>query len=177
MSVAQPSWEVGGFVGSSGYIGDLNPVTPYKLTDPAFGGFLKRNFDGYWNFKFAVMHGTIRENDANSANAQFRKRNLSFFTPLTELSFQTEFNFFNYIPATGKRRLSPYLFAGIGFVSFNPKANLNGEVYDLNLFGTEGQDLNNSYKTIALAIPFGAGIKYNIAGNVTVGAEAGYRTA
>ena len=158
-------------------MGDLNPVTPYKLTDPAYGGFIKRNFDGYWSLKFAVLNGKIRANDAYSSNLQFRQRNLNFFSPITELSVQTEFNFFNYIPSSGKRRYSPYLFAGLGFVSFRPKTNFNGQEYDLVLYGTEGQDPEKSYNTIVLSIPFGAGIKYNISGKITLGGEAGYRSA
>lgn len=177
MSIAQPSWEIGGFGGSTGYMGDLNPIKPYILTDPAFGGFVKRNFDGYWSFKFAVMSGKIRASDSKSESAQFRNRNLNFSSPLTELSFQTEFNFFNYIPSSGVKRFSPYLFAGLGYVNFNPRTVYQGAVYDLSLYATEGQNLSNPYKTTVLTIPFGAGVKYNITGNITLGGEIGYRSA
>lgn len=174
---AQPSWEPGVFAGASGYMGDINPVKFYDFTDPAFGVFVKRNFDGYWSLKFEVLHGKIQADDANSDNAQLKSRNLNFYSPLTEIGFQVQFNFFNYIPATGKRRFSPYLFTGLGAVKFNPKTMYNDTEYELNLLGTEGQDLSKPYKTVALAIPYGAGVKYNIAGNFTLGAEVGYRTA
>lgn len=171
------TWELGGFGGTAGYMGDLNPVKPYKVNNLALGGYVKRNFDGYWSLKLNIARGTIEADDAKSDNDYYKTRNLSFFTPITEVSLQTEFNFFNYIPSFSKRRFSPYLFTGLGFVTFNPKTNYQGEVYDLNNFGTEGQEWNDSYKKIALAIPFGAGVKYNLAGNWTLGAELGYRTA
>lgn len=171
------SWELGGFVGTAGYMGDLNPIDPLKVSNLAFGGQIKRNFDGYWSLKLNVAHGTIEASDAESNNAQFRERNLSFYSPVTEVSIQTEFNFFNYIPSFSKKRYSPYLFAGVGFVTFNPKTIYNGQEYELSFYGTEGQDINKTYKKIALSIPFGAGIKYNFASKWTIGGELGYRNA
>ena len=171
------SWELGGFVGTSGYMGDLNPINPFKVNNLAVGGQVKRNFDGYWSLKLNFSHGKIEAADANSDNAQFRERNLSFFSPLTEVSLQTEFNFFKYIPSFSRRRYSPYLFVGAGFVTFDPRTEFQGNVYQLSIQGTEGQPLNNSYKTLALTIPFGTGIKYNFSGKWTLGAELGYRTA
>lgn len=175
--ISAQSWELGGFVGTAGYMGDLNPIDPFKVSNIAFGGHVKRNFDGYWALKFNVAHGEIEAYDSESDNAQFRVRNLSFFSPVTEVSLQTEFNFFNYIPSFSSKRYSPYLFAGVGFVNFNPKAIYNGETYELSLYGTEGQDINKTYKKLALTIPFGAGIKYNFAGKWTIGGELGYRNA
>jgi len=171
------TWELGGFVGTAGYMGDLNPVKPYKVNNLALGGHIKRNFDGYWSLKLNVAHGTIEAEDSKSDNEYYKTRNLSFFTPITEVSLQTEFNFFNYIPSFSKERYTPYLFTGLGFINFNPKTNYQGQVYELNYYGTEGQDITDSYKKIALTIPFGAGIKYNITGNWNLGAELGYRTA
>lgn len=167
------TWELGGFVGTSGYMGDLNPVNPFKVSNLAFGGQIKRNFDGYWSLKLNGAHGKIQAADSKSNDAHFRTRNLSFFSPVTELSLQTEFNFFSYIPSVSRRQYSPYLFAGIGFVAFDPQTEFQGNVYQLSAYATEGQQ----YKTIALTTPIGAGVKYNFSGKWTLGAEIGYRTA
>ena len=168
--------EVGGFVGTSGYMGDLNPVNPFHLSKVAFGAQIKKHLDGYWAFRINAMHGTIQGNDAKLKNDFYKSRNLSFFSPITEISLQTEFNFFNYIPTVSRKRYSPYLFAGVGVVSFNPKTNYNGKIYELHDIRTEGQE-GESYKQLALTIPYGAGVKYNFTGKWTVGAELGYRTA
>ena len=174
---AAQSWDFGGFVGGSGYMGDLNPVKPYKINNITFGGQIKRSFDPYWSLKLGVMYGKIEADDAKTENAHFRKRNLNFFTPITEISLQTEFNFFNYVPSVSKKLYTPFLFAGLGVVAFNPKGRYNNQEYDLRLYGTEGQNLATPYRNYALAIPLGAGIKYNVAGNWSLIAEAGFRTA
>ncbi|HEY1025942.1 MAG TPA: DUF6089 family protein [Sphingobacteriaceae bacterium] len=166
------TWEVGGFAGSSGYMGDINPEKPYLFTDIAFGGQIKRNFDGYWSLRFNAVHGKIQASDAASSNEWQQQRNLDFYSPLTEVSLLTEFNFFKY-HASLERKYSPYLFAGIGGAVFNPKTMLGGEEYQLQYYNTEGV----TYRPYAIAIPYGAGIKYNITGNWNLAAEIGYRTA
>ncbi len=167
------TWEVGGFAGGSGYLGDLNPVGVYKFTDLAFGGQVKRNFNGYWSLKLSALHGTMRANDAHSQDPQQRLRNLSFFSPLNEVSLQVEYNFFRYIPSISPKRYTPYLFAGVGRLKFNPKTHYEGNVYQLALYSTE--DL--PYKTSAMAVPYGVGMKFNFAGKWSLISELGYRTA
>lgn len=180
-SASAQTWEIGGFVGGSGYLGDINPVRPYKLTDLAFGGQIKRNFNGYWSAKGNAMYGNIRANDARSVNEYQQVRNINFSSPVLELTLQVEFNLFNYLPGVfdgvGNKRLSPYLFTGIGGVFFEPKATFEDETYKLRDYGTEGQDGETIYKNYAMTVPYGAGVKYNITKNWNLIGEAGYRTA
>lgn len=174
--VAQ-TWEAGGYLGAAGYMGDMNPVKAYKLTDPAFGIQIKRNFDAYWAAKLNFMYGKVRGSDANSANAYQIERNLDFYSPITEYSVQIEFNLFRYMAGTDLgydiRKFSPYLFTGVGSFSYNPMTKFNGEEIPLRLVQTE----NVAYKNSAISIPYGAGVKYNLSGNLTILAEIGYRTA
>ncbi|PRY52463.1 outer membrane protein with beta-barrel domain [Arcticibacter pallidicorallinus] len=167
------SWELGAFGGGIGYMGDLNPDNVFKLSDPAYGFLVKRNIDPRWAVKLSVMHGKMKGADSLSSNPHQQQRNLSFVTPLTEISFQGEFNFFDYLPSAGKRRFSPYLFAGAALSMFNPKTQVNGELVELNPLRTEYKD----YRKYTISIPYGAGIKYNISGMWTLGAELGYRTS
>ncbi len=177
-SLFAQTWELGGFAGGSGYMGDLNPIRPYQVNRLAYGGFFKRNIDPYWSIKLSVLHGEIAASDANSGNDQFKLRNLSFFTPINELSLQAELNFFNYIPSVSKKRYTPFLFTGFSLVSFNPRTvGFDGNTYELNLFATEGQAPNNSYKTYSFAVPFGAGVKCNLFKSWSLIGEIGYRTA
>lgn len=171
--VSAQSWEIGGFAGSSGYMGDINPADPLKFTDLAFGAQLKRNIDPYWSFKLNAMHGKIRADDAASASEYQRQRNLNFYSGITEAGLQVEFNFFNYIPGVSKKKYTPYLFTGVAGVMFNPKTMYNGAEYQLADYDTEGVD----YKTYAVAVPYGAGIKYNLTGSWNLIGEIGYRTA
>ena len=166
-------WEIGLQAGGAGYMGDLNPTNPLKISGLALGAFVKANFDPNWALSFNYNNGKIGADDAKSANAQFRQRNLSFSNKLHEFSFMVDFNFFDYFSGGGYSRFSPYLYTGIGGVIFNPKTKYNDEEYKLALYDTEGVD----YKTTALSVPFGAGVKYNFKSNWTIMANIGYRNA
>jgi hypothetical protein len=168
-------WEIGITGGSMGYIGDLNQNNYKKLTNIAYGGMVKHNIDGFWSVKLSVLKGQIEANDSQSANAQEKERNLSFYTPITEASLQVEFNFFDYGRLFGKKRITPFLFSGISGFTFNPKVDFNNKTYELKNYRTEGQ--TSSYPTSALAIPFGIGIKCNLSTNLNIIGEFGYRTA
>ena len=178
LNIYAQTWDVGGFLGGSAYMGDLNPVNPTKVNNLAYGAQIKRCFNPYWALKLALMHGKIEARDSESKDPFARQRNLSFFSPITEISLQTEFNFFNYVPSMSKKLYTPFLFAGIGLAGFNPKTELNGTTYELRGFAVEeGQNPNVPFKNYAISLPFGAGLKYNFSGKWSLIAEAGYRTA
>ena len=166
-------WEVGLQIGGAGYIGDLNPINPLKISGVSFGGFVKANFDPNWALSLNYNNGSIKADDAKSKYAQFNQRNLSFSNNLHEISLLVDFNFLDYFAGGGFKRISPYLYSGIAGVVFNPKANYQGNTYELPLYETEGA----AYKTMALALPFGAGVKYNIGENWSLIGNIGYRTA
>lgn len=171
------TWELGGFLGGAGYMGDINPVKAYELTDPAVGVQVKRNFDGYWSAKLNFMLGNVRASDAESSNSFQIERNLDFYSPISELSMQIEFNLFRYMVGANfdyeNKKFSPYLFAGIASFAYNPLTKFNGQDVPLRLVQTE----NIAYKKSAISVPYGAGVKYNITGKWTLLAEIGYRTA
>lgn len=175
--VSAQTWEVGGFLGSSGYMGDINPIRPQKFTDFAFGAQLKRNFDGFWSAKLAYMNGKIQGDDAKSTNSNQRDRNLNFYSTVSELSMQVEFNFFKYLAGNmysyENKRFSPYMFTGIAGLTFEPSTKYNGDEVTLRQVETEAL----SYKNYAISVPYGVGVKYNISGNFNLIGEIGYRTA
>jgi hypothetical protein len=96
------TWEVGGFVGASGYIDDPNQPNITQFNDLAVGAQLKRNFDPYWSAKLIYL--------------QTQKR---ISRHVSELSLQVEFNFLHYLAGSSRTRISPFLFSGIGFVDIN----------------------------------------------------------
>ncbi|WP_083227803.1 DUF6089 family protein [Mucilaginibacter sp. PPCGB 2223] len=167
------TWEVGGTVGESGYMGDFNQNNPFKLTDVSGGFFLKRNFSNYLSLKLQYMYGTIRGDDSTSANQQLFNRNLSFSSSLSEISLIGEFNFMSYIPEIGTNKYTPFIFAGIATVGFNPRASYKGTEYDLAPLTTEGQA--RPYNTRAWSVPYGAGLKFNFTGKWNFIVDLGYR--
>ncbi len=168
------SWEVGLKGGVSGYFGDINPVQIYRPRDLGGAVFIKTNIDPYWSFGLSYYRAQVSGNDNYSRNAAQRRRNLNFYSTVSEWSLFSEFNFLNYVPSMTRTRLTPYIFAGVGVAFFDPKTTYQDETYRLRSLMTEGQD--EPYKKYALTIPYGAGLKYNISGKWTLGGEAGYRT-
>lgn len=170
------TWEIGGSIGGAGYIGDLNPNNPIKLSGVTGAIYGKRNFDGYFSAKLNIAVGTIAAYDSRSGNQQFRERNLNFKDELREISAIGEFNFMNYIPDAGPNRYTPYIFTGIGITSFAPQAqDFQGGTRSLRPLKTERQAKAYGDKTVV--IPYGLGIKYNLSGKFTIMGELGYRYA
>ena len=167
------TWEVGGSIGAAGYMGDLNTSNPLKPTGVSLGAFVQRNFDGYLSAKLNYDFGHISGADNTSSNPQIRARNLSFMDNLNEVSVIWEFNFFKYVPEAGQNRFTPFIYAGLGVVGYNPQAVYEGQTYDLRPLMTEGE--SKPYSSLAFAIPYGAGIKYNFSGKWNFIADLGYR--
>jgi len=171
--------EIGLFLGTSYYLGDLNPSKQFFLSKPAGGLVYRYVFDRRWAIKMTGLYGSVAGDDSK---AKFNvERNLSFKSPIFEVSSQLELNFLPYATGnTEKDYFTPYIFGGVSIFSFNPKANYNGTWYNLQPLGTEGQGTSmypdrKSYSLTKLSFPFGLGFKYSIGKNVCIGAEWGLR--
>jgi hypothetical protein len=175
-SAFSQTWEVGVTAGSMAYTGDLNQHKFYDFTDLAIGANVKRNFDGYWSLKFNFLAGKVRGDDAKSKYLEQRERNLNFYSPVTEGSLLVEFNFFDYGINFGQKRVTPFIYSGLAVFGFNPKTTIGDDVYELKYYGTEGQELGDTYKTISTAIPVGAGVKFRLSDYLNIMGEFGIRT-
>lgn len=176
------NWEIGVSVGGSGYTGDLNPTGYLKHSGVGFGANVKRNFDGYWALKLAVTGGRVAADDLKSKYEDQKNRGLNFSSPITEGSLQLEFNFFDFGIDWGQQRITPFIYSGISYFGFNPKATYGGKTYELKIYGTEVDDSqfvygNDVYKTTAFAVPVGAGVKFRLNNHLNVAADFGFRTA
>ena len=170
--------EVGILLGVSNYKGELSPhLFNTDFLHFAIGGFYRHNWNRHWSYKLEVNYGRISGDDSKSTIGYERNRNLSFYSDIIEISPQIEFNFFPYETGNSQFPFTPYLFTGLSVFHFNPKAELNGKVYELQPLGTEGQGLGGPldlYNRIVMALPFGGGLKVSL-GNVGFGIEVGAR--
>ena len=167
-------WELGVNAGGAAYMGDFNQYNPVKISGISAGAFAKLNLTPRIAFGVHYTFGKIAASDSESSNTQFKSRNLSFYTPLHEVSLITEFNFFDMYKVNA-RKYSPYVFLGFGNLYFEPYANYNGSAYPLNRYNTEGQ--GEGYATSTIVIPYGAGVKYRVTETLNVLAQVGFRTA
>lgn len=178
-----PYLEIGAIGGFSTYSGDLNPTTQ-KISHGEFrysiGGFLRYNFNEYFTAKLGLSAGRISARDFDSQDEGRKARGLQFKSVFIESAFTVEYNILGYDPTFMTKRISPYIFAGVGMVHFNPKTYHNGTWVELQPLRTEGQGLpefpdRKPYKKIAIAFPFGFGLKVALTDKINIGLEAGLR--
>ncbi|SMD07040.1 hypothetical protein SAMN04488101_11187 [Pedobacter nyackensis] len=175
LGVHAQTLEIGLMGGGAGYMGDLNQNDPLKISGFSIGGYGKLNIDGYWSVGLHYTHGTIKANDAESVNSQFKDRNINFKTTLNEVNLQIDFNFLNYFAGGGTKKFTPYIFTGIGGVFYSPKAVYNDKEYNLRFYQTEGQ--TEACRSYALNVPYGIGFKLQLKNNLGLFSQVGYRTA
>ncbi len=166
--------EIGLFIGGSYYIGDLNPRQHFYMTRPAFGAFYRYAMDYRGAFRVGFNWGQIAGDDSQSDNKDQIERNLNFKTNIEEFYSTAEFNFWDYRIGNDKHFFTLFVFGGISVFHFNPMGDAGGSNWvDLRPLKTEGE--SKLYKLWQISIPFGVGIKVNVAKNIGLGLEWGPR--
>ena len=163
--------EVGVTVGVAHYFGDLNTRAGLNRPKPAIGAFYRKQFNNYLGVRLGIHWAQLGYSDVYSKNDFQKRRNLSFNTDIWEFALSGDFNFFKFIPGDVRYPFTPFVSLGVGVFSYNPYAYLNNKKVFLRPLGTEGQNINymgadgktrKPYGSMALCIPIGFGIKYNV---------------
>lgn len=148
-------YEIGGFVGTSSYMGDANKTGLFKNPGLAVGALVRYNTNFRWAWKGNLAVGRVSGDTRTSGDAFPNGSQVSFSRTFVELGGQIEFNFFSYSDKyayLGTRRYTPYIFAGLGaLVAAGGRTNL---------------DLN---------IPIGIGFKYKLKERLNLGFEFSLR--
>ena len=171
--------EVGLFGGGTNFIGDVGDYGFHLPKDFAAGIFYKYNFNEHWAIRVQGNYGRIRNADSLSGFPDRLNRNLSFESEIWEGLVAMEFNFLRFDPGT-KFNHTPYVLGGFGMFWFNPKAEYQGELYELRSLGTEGQNTRGSgtgfYSEGSTFFVFGMGYKWAVGQFTTIGLEATFRS-
>jgi hypothetical protein len=171
---AQKTNEIGLFLGGSYYIGELNPTGHLNsLTRPAAGIVYRHNFGYRLSLAGSGIIGSVQGIDARTSSFEQQQRNLSFRSRIYELAARMEFNFVEYKIGDERNQFTPFMFLGLSVFNFNPKASYNSQWVALQPLKTEGQA--KGYLRTQLAIPFGAGVKMNLAKRIGLVVEWGMR--
>ena len=173
--------EFGITAGVAHYFGDLNTRAQINKPKIAFGAFFRKQFGNYIGVRVSTHYAQVGYSDTYSKNEYQRTRNLSFNSNIWELAVQGDFNFFKFVPNNPNYQFTPYVTLGVGVFSYDPYAYLNGEKVYLRPLGTEGQTQNytppgggtarKEYSPMAVCIPFGVGVKYNLNEKVNISFE------
>ncbi len=168
--------EVGLQFGASGYQGDLSPnqaIGSFSSLHPSLGIYGRYNANRYFGYRVNFSYGTVSGDDAQSKDEGRKSRNLSFRSKILELALIGEYNILGR-----HKRLTPYVFGGIAVFRFNPEANYQGRLIELQPLGTEGQGMDGfgeKYSRTQFAIPMGGGLKFAVSKNFNVSVEMGFR--
>lgn len=166
-AISQPSVDIGVFGGAGTYLGDMSTVDLQKSVNPAFGGFIRYNFNPRYGLRFNVQAGTI------GAEGQYQLEPWAFSKNVMDISLNFEFNYLKYIVGDRETRWSTFLFGGIGV-----------QMYDYNFRRSEMEVfVDPSYLNIPRQtgsvntpeIPFGMGFKFNLSRRWGIGLEGGFR--
>jgi len=158
----QMGWEVGGWGGIAYYFGDINSDFDLTHPGPSLGVGARYNFNERICLKFSANSSFVYAKDEYSTNSFQQNRNLSFQSLIFDGSAQLEFNFLNYVHGSKDEFFTPYLLGGFTVFNFNPKAEYQGELYELRPLGTEGQFQGDENYSTQLGIIAGGGLKFDL---------------
>jgi hypothetical protein len=168
----------GAGIGQGLYWGDLNSpdfLTAIKSNNGfAFQAFVRHHLNYHFAIKGNLLFSRVKGNDASSDLDWQKERNLSFKSPINEFSISAEYYLLKFITDSPGSSWSPYATFGVAGFYFNPKAELNGNEFELQPLGTEGQGLpgfKNKYKRIAGSFLFGGGLAMKIRDKVIIHAD------
>ncbi len=160
---AQNKIEIGGFFGTSYYLGDLNPQKQFYKPSVAFGGLARYVLTDRYAIKGTLGAARIKGNYPDN-NILFPQGNTpySFNNFLVDGSVQMEFNFKSYDhPFIGSTNFTPYVSLGLGTTVYKRISIENGNDIKQTVF--------------ILSLPFGIGAKYKINKWIKIGAEWSFR--
>ncbi len=173
--------EFGISAGAAHYFGEMNTRANINRPKPALGIFFRKQFSNYLALRVAAHYAQVGYSDVYNTKNEFqRRRNLSFNSNIWELALQGDFNFFKFVPGDPDHRFTPYVTLGAGIFSYDPYAYNQGQKIFLRPLGTEGQGYSDypdrkPYGTMAVSVPFGLGVKYNLNDRMNIGFEIVHR--
>ncbi|MEO8149253.1 MAG: DUF6089 family protein [Bacteroidia bacterium] len=191
-------YEVDLGIGASNFLGDLggaNQVGTHFVKDlelsqtrPAAAFGLRYKLSPSFAIHPHLTYGKVAGDDKLTEEFFRNHRNLNFKSNIFEFNTTVEYFFlkeqvghrYKLRGVRGQRgyEFAGYIFGGLGVFHFNPKGEYEGNWYELQPLGTEGQGLvpsRNKYKRTQLCIPMGFGFKYAIDRRWGISLEYGLR--
>jgi hypothetical protein len=164
--------------GVNWYYGDMNDriITHEKLLRPYISAGLLYRASNRFDLWLSYMHGKVAGADSLAVKYAVRKRNLHFTSVIDELSLNAGFRLLG--DRRGKlRKVTPYIFTGIGGYHFKPVAEYGGEEFSLQPIGTEGQyieedDYPEPYELYQISVPAGLGAEISLSRSWKIRVEA-----
>lgn len=198
-SKSRYKYELIGGIGITNFLGDLGGANQtgthylkdfeFQATRPNIIAGARYRYNYYFSFKGTLTYAVVAGKDSWTSEMYRNNRNLSFRSPIIELTAQAEYYFLrekmsgiykiSNFKKKRNRKTTAYLLAGAGVFFFSPSArNLDGDRYRLRKMHTEGQGLPGGpkqYSNFSICIPVGLGMKRVIDRRWTIGVELAFR--
>ncbi len=175
-------WQFGFNGGAFVYQGDLSAtaVGSYKTLKTGFGLYVSKVLNPSLLLRTNLTFGQIAGDENKFDQPAYRQqRQLSFTSPVAELS---ELLVWNVLANNGNQnghRFSPYLFAGLGvnYTSVNRSSNASLPYFTAEPSVAAGlvEDLATHLPESILVIPMGVGLEYYLSDRVSLTAETNFR--
>lgn len=161
--------------GSSTYFGELNDKNSISSDLNQLNVGIEARLLNRIGARLDAGVFTISGSDINAPDSSFqRQRNLSFSSRNLHFQLHTIYYLKPYQGDYYKRwSFDPFVFTGVGYMRFNPTADLGGETYLLREAQTEGVE----YKKWVTTIPVGIGAKFKANEFLNVNLEISYHFA
>jgi hypothetical protein len=183
--IAAPKWEIGVNLSSFIYQGDLTPsrLGSFKTAGPGFSIYGNRILNSSFSLRTTLAFGQLKGDDAKYTSPAWRQqRNLSFKTPVFEVSEMLVWNFLGNNYDRTNTGFSPYLLGGVGYSflkirrdasQFNTHYFVTGSKEALGLAADEAHSLPKGIPVI----PVGLGVRYGLTPALSASAELAYRAS
>ena len=148
---------------------------------PAIGLQAAKTISQFFSLRTALALGSVHAYDSTYSIPAWRKyRDLSFHSPVIELSAVAEYYPLGNAKGDRPGSFSPYLFAGIGTTFLKIKRDYSG--FDAAYFG-EGsstvtglnRDIEHRVPWVVPVVPVGIGVRYMLTDQISLRAEFTYR--
>lgn len=158
--------------GVSSYYGDLKEEKRSIDPKPTINVGLQYFFTNRISVRAEITWFQLTGDDSKAEDISRVNRNLSFTANNFELSATGAINLMpNGVRFYQRSVFNTYLFAGVGLLYSNPKAELNGKKYALQPLQTEGV----SYSRFQPVIPYGVGARVMLNPFFNLAIEGSYR--
>ena len=167
-------------------IKNITQAVNWKNSKPSFGAYIMAMYREKIGVRLEATFGEVTGADStlknyNNPGSRYES-NLSFKSKIADIQLGLEIHplmFLNYDDVEPPR-FSPYTVLGVGYYSFDPQAQLNGQWYSLQPLRTEGQGFSEyadrtPYKLSQFNIAAGLGVKYEISSLFNARLEVNHR--
>jgi hypothetical protein len=176
-------YEIGINAGTFIYQGDLTPsrLGSYRTLKPDFNVYVNKLINPTFSLRTNFSFGTLKGDDSKYSIPEYRQqRNFLFKSPVFEVSELIVADLLKNNLTRQYSKLSPYVFAGIGFSFLNIKRDwtrFNAEYFSAETSTIQGlaADQQHSPPKLIPVIPLGGGVRYPLSKKISITAETSYR--